>query len=218
MPNAKSPDAVIIDYGVGNLFNVQRALDLLGASSVISGKPEDILSAKKLILPGVGAFEAGMRYLNERGLVSAIRKRAAEGCPVLGICLGMQLLMTHSEEGGSHDGLNLIAGKVRRFQAPNNGQSYKIPQIGWNRLTLASKGGNWRDTLLNGLDEAPCMYFVHSYCVYPESAQAWLAQTEYGQDRFCSVLLQDNIQGCQFHPERSGEMGLRILKNFISKK
>lgn len=214
MQNAKDTDVVIIDYGVGNLFNVQRAFSLIGARSVISSNPKDILSARRLLLPGVGAFESGMRHLHEYALVEAIRERASDGCPVLGICLGMQLLMSRSEEGGAHQGLDLIKGQVRRFQNPtNSGFFYKIPQIGWNALQQVSHP---QEVFLEGIGEDPYVYFVHSYCVYPEDTSVWLASTDYGRDQFCSVLAKGKLFGCQFHPERSGEQGLRILKNFIA--
>lgn len=218
------PDVVIIDYGVGNLFNVQRAFKHWDVDSIISRDPEVIQTAKKLLLPGVGAFEAGMQYLRDYALVEIIREYAASGRPLLGICLGMQLLMSQSDENGLHDGLDLVRGRVVRFQASTEGMDrFKIPQIGWNALKRpsgmgsdATSGDRWRDTVLDSLGDEPYVYFIHSYFVVPDDSSVVVAVTDYGKDKFCSVLKKDNLTGCQFHPERSGEMGLKILKNFIS--
>jgi imidazole glycerol-phosphate synthase subunit HisH len=191
---------------------------------VISRDPDEVQYASKLILPGVGAFETGMEHLTEYGLVDAVKQFAASGKPMMGICLGMQLLMSTSYEKGVHQGLNLIPGKVTHFREPENGDNFfKIPQIGWNSLQTTGgsvKNGThpWKSTILEGLVDDPFMYFLHSYCVNPEDTSYRMAETEYGHDRFCSVIKKDNIVGCQFHPERSGDQGLHILKNFVSGK
>ncbi len=213
----------IVDYGVGNLFNVKRAFQSLGIDSIITDDPNQIKEASRLLLPGVGAFETGMRHLKERSLIEAIIEFAESGRPVLGICLGMQLLMTQSEENGLHEGLNIIQGSVVRFRSSNAGQeSYKIPQIGWNSLSRPNvdhrqrEDDVWCNSILRDLENESFVYFVHSYTVKVEDPADCLALTHYGQDRFCSVLAKGNIFGCQFHPERSGPTGLKILENFIS--
>lgn len=207
-------EVVIVDYGVGNLFNVQRALGSLGVHSSLSTDKKEILNAKRLLLPGVGAFEEGMRHLREQGLVDILKQFAASEKPMMGICLGMQLLMSSSEENGQHAGLDLIPGQVLRFQEPLPKTPYKIPHIGWNSLR-PGEGAFWDKSLLEGLEQEPFMYFVHSYFVKPQDPRLALAVTSYGRDVFCSVIRQKNIVGCQFHPERSGDQGLQILKNFI---
>ena len=224
---AINSNIVIIDYGLGNLFNVQRAIEALGNRSVvISDSQKEIIEADKIILPGVGAFKDGMNGLRQQGLVETISEFADSGRSVLGICLGMQLFMTESEEQGIHKGLNLIKGKVVRFREPDeSGYGYKIPHIGWNSLKVPYSSDNlqsdisdaWADTFLNELNSKPFMYFVHSYIVVVDNSADCIATTDYGRDEFCSVVMKDNISGCQFHPERSGPAGLSILKNFILK-
>lgn len=224
----KKEKVVIVDYGLGNLFNLQRAIEKVGGESEISENREQILNADKLLLPGVGAFEKGMKGLNDCGLTSTIIEFANSGRQILGICLGMQLLMSYSEEHGLHKGLGLIKGRVVRFkESIQGGELYKIPQIGWNILKLpeqlqkVDKFGkpikylHWKETILKDLADALFMYFLHSYIVVLDNPEDCLASTEYGQDKFCSVVGKDNIVGCQFHPERSGNKGLKILKNFI---
>jgi len=205
----------IVDYGVGNIFNIQRAFDSAGAKTFITGDRKKILEAPRLLLPGVGAFEAGMRHLDESGLTDVVREFARTGKPVLGICLGMQLLMTRSHENGVREGLGLIGGEVLPLKITG---SLKVPQIGWNSLRApngANGGGDpWRGTLLSGIDVSSEMYFIHSYYAAPEVPSERVAMTEYGDNLFCSVVKKGNITGCQFHPERSSEWGLKLLKNF----
>lgn len=213
---------VIIDYGLCNLFSIRCACEYLGADVVISGDKNLILNAERVILPGVGAFAVGMDNLKKRGLVSVVNEVVNSGRPFLGICLGMQMLMTTSEEGGCWDGLNLIKGRVLRFSFSHDYKNLKIPHINWNTLKPSlveqnRKNDFWHGTLLEGLKENSDMYFVHSYYVHPENKEDCLATTQYGNIEFCSVIRKNNIMGCQFHPERSGEMGLGILKNFIFK-
>lgn len=210
---------VIVDYGLGNLFSVQRALNKIGVSdSVISSEKAAIENADRLILPGVGAFGDGMDNLRKRDLVSSIRSYAESGRPLLGVCLGMQLIMSESEEFGVHEGLNLVPGRVVRLQAHEEERA-KIPQIGWNSLHApdekSSHRGPWNKTVLSGVEEGAFMYFLHSYMVVPHDSKACLATTQYGGNRFCSVLRQGNMTGVQFHPERSGPVGLRIYRNFV---
>ena len=215
MPNSK---VAIVDYGIGNLFNVQRALELLGADAVISSKPADILAAERVVIPGVGAFAEGMKGLHERGLVGPIREFAGSGRPILGICLGAQLMLTHSEEHGTHEGLDLLKGIVVALREPApGGENYKIPQIGWNSLNLPDYASSslWDKTILRGIPEESEVYFLHTYINNLHDSRASIAVTEYGHDRFCSVFQSKNISGIQPHPERSGEVGLRILRNFL---
>ena len=210
------PDLVIVDYGMGNLFNVRIMFEDLGASCLISNKKKDIQGASHLVLPGVGAFASGMENLRKHGLAEEIVRYAGDGRPFLGICLGMQLLMTESEEHGKHEGLNLIPGRVVRFREPEpDGPRHKIPQVGWNSLRSPS-GNGWQDSVLSGLAQNACLYFIHSYRVVPDDSAHVLALTTYGRDEFCSVLQAGNIGGCQFHPERSGPAGRMILESFLA--
>ena len=216
-------EVTIIDYGMGNLFNVVRAFERLGCTLNITNDYNKIMKSDRLLLPGVGAFEDGINDLKDNGLDNALKEFGQTGRPLFGICLGMQLLMTYSEENGIHDGLDLIEGKVVRFSDTNvESNINKIPQMGWNALQPPNKIENgtgkifWKDSILNNLEETPYMYFVHSYFVVPEDNKICLAETTYGKDLFCSVFQKDQIIGCQFHPERSGEEGLKIIRNFIN--
>jgi len=188
------------------------------AGSIISNKKSDIDSADRLILPGVGAFRDGMNNLNELGLVATIRDFAASGKPVLGVCLGMQLLMSESEEFGRHDGLDLLQGRVRMLN-PGEDRRFKIPHIGWNSLHGGEVGSGsehqWQDTVLRDVAVGSSMYFVHSFVVQPDDPSVITARTRYGEDEYCSVLKSGNITGAQFHPELSGEDGLSLYRNFI---
>lgn len=193
---------VVIDYGLGNLASVKNALTKLGIPVAISDKPQDIKKAKALILPGVGAAGEGMKNLKEKGLDKLIIEEVNAGKPILGICLGMQLLLSSSEEGDVNC-LDLIKGKVRKFQT-----TLKIPEIGWNQVEVNNKSD-----LLGGITDNGYFYFVNSYYCDPEDKEVIKGITEYDQ-RFCSVLEKNNIFGVQFHPERSGDSGLQLLKNF----
>ena len=210
---------VIVDYGLGNLFSVERALNHVGAGETkISYEKRDIENADRIVLPGVGAFGDGMTNLRDRGLVVAIQDFAKSGRPLLGVCLGMQLIMSQSEEFGLHDGLDLVSGNVRRFESDPSGR-FKIPHIGWNELEKSNgyskRSVAWEKTALDNIDEGASMYFNHSYIVMPDDKSVSLATTSYGNDRYCSVLKKDNITGAQFHPELSGEDGLKIYRNFV---
>ncbi|MBI2020917.1 imidazole glycerol phosphate synthase subunit HisH [Candidatus Giovannonibacteria bacterium] len=203
----------IVDYGVGNLHSLKRAVNFLGAAAEISEDAEDILNADALILPGVGSFEAGMRGLRVRGLTKAIQKFAQGERPVLGICLGAQIMLSRGQEFGSHEGLNLISGEVVHFPKLENNE--KIPHVGWNKIYPNTKT-SWKNSILNSFDAQMEMYFVHSYILKPEKDENILSLTRYGGYEFCSAVKKGNIYGCQFHPEKSGEAGLEILKNFVS--
>ena len=163
-------------------------------------------------MPGVGAFEDGIKDLKANNLDNVIKEFTQTGKPLLGICLGMQLLMTSSKENGHHNGLDIISGDVVRFKDPHYERSkYKIPQIGWNELLkpdkkqCSSSNNNWNNSILNGLGKKPYVYFLHSYYVIPDDASICVGQTLYGRDLFCSVFQKENIIGFQFHPERSGD-------------
>jgi glutamine amidotransferase len=195
----------LIDYGGSNLRSVYKALEFVGAEVTIATQADEIARADKLILPGVGAFGAGMKAIRERYLEHAIRERAAQGVPLLGICLGMQLLFERSEEMGQHYGLGLIEGSVKRFPAGGP----KIPHMGWNQI---EHDGCHR--LLKGVQPGAYTYFVHSYFCQPADRGMIIAQTDHGK-RFGAIIARDNIFGIQFHPEKSQQVGLTILRNFV---
>ncbi len=197
----------IVDYGVGNLRSVQKALERVGAMAVVTSDPAALDAAQGVVLPGVGAFGDGMDSLRARHLVEPVLRQARSGKPLLGICLGMQLLFDESEEMGLHQGLGLLAGRVVRFPEGD----LKVPHIGWNQLRMA--GSRAEMALLEGIVEGAHAYFVHSYYVAPEEPGDILATTEYGVE-FASVVGQGTIYGAQFHPEKSQEVGLRLLENF----
>jgi imidazole glycerol-phosphate synthase subunit HisH len=195
----------IINYGLGNLHSVQKALSFVGSEVVVTDDPQTILEAEKIILPGVGAFAIGMEGLESRGLVSVIREVAATRKPLLGICLGMQLLFKESEEKGQHRGLGLLPGKVVLFQQPK----LKVPQIGWNQIEVVKDS-----KLMKGIQDSDYVYFNHGYYCLPEDVEDWLTMTEYGLN-FASSVERENLYGVQFHPEKSQKVGLQILKNFV---
>lgn len=194
----------IIDYGMGNLRSVEKALESLGAAVVVTGDPQVVREADGVILPGVGAFGDAMENLRAQDLIPAIQEVVAAGKPFLGICLGMQLLFTTSEEHGLHQGLNLIPGRVRRFQG-----DFKIPHIGWNDLTLHQESA-----LLTGVQNGEYVYWVHSLFLEPEDRKVLLASTDY-YGEVPGIVGQGNVFGIQFHPEKSSAVGLRMLKNFV---
>lgn len=194
----------IIDYGMGNLQSVSAAVQRLGHDYIITSDEKELLAADGAILPGVGAFGDAMAHLREAGLVEAVRKFAASGKPLLGICLGMQLLFSTSEEHGLNDGLGLLPGKAIRF----NG-SLKVPHMGWNRLDFKADS-----PLFHEIPEGH-VYFVHSYHVIPERAEDLLAVTDY-EHPVTAIVGRDNVYGMQFHPEKSGSIGMQLLNNFLS--
>ena len=219
--SSNKPDVSIINYGINNLKSVSMAFHKLGKTYKIIEDYRDILSAKCLILPGIGAFGDGMEELRKRGLIEPIRRKIDEGTPIFGICLGMQMLFTESEEFGIHKGLNLIPGRIISFKQPNNVniKGYKVPHMGWNEILKPSEGKiindrNWNNTILTGIKERSDVFFVHSFFPEPENKSDILAKTIYGNYEFCSVVNNNNISGTQFHPEKSGRIGLQILKNF----
>jgi len=199
----------IVDYGMGNLFSVQQALAHVGLEATITAEAGRLMSADAVILPGVGAFGDAMAELTRRDLVTPLREAVASGKPVVGICLGMQLLMSESLEFGRHRGLGFIEGDVVRLTGP------KVPQVGWNRIWLVDRG-SWDGTLLEGLPEGAYFYFVHSFYVRPMEAALTLSTTRYGSVEFCSSLRRGNVFACQFHPERSGPAGLALYRNLAT--
>lgn len=206
----------VVDYGAGNIFSVSRAVEHFGAEVVLSGDPVVIRDAERLILPGVGAFANGMQGLRERGLVEPVREYAASGRPFLGICLGMQMMVERSEEFGSHEGLGILPGRVMRIAGKDSqGTPMKIPHIGWNRLTMPERRATWRGTILEGLPVESGAYFVHSFSVVPAHEEDRLADTWHGDYRVSAAIQRGNVSGCQFHPEKSGPIGLRIIGNFL---
>lgn len=205
----------IIDYGMGNLLSMQRALEKNGAQVLIAANPEQILKADKLVLPGVGAFPDGMAELEKRDMVQAIHEYVKSGKILLGVCLGMQMLFEESEEIRPTSGLGLVQGKVVKFpEKHQDGSANKIPHVAWTQIEPAEIP--WEQTFLRSLTPGALMYFVHSYYALPASKLNLLAQSPFGDFHFCSVVLQDNVWGMQFHPEKSGELGLKLIKELLS--
>jgi glutamine amidotransferase len=212
----KSPRVTVIDYGVGNLLSVQRGLESCGADVVIGNKADEILKSDHVVLPGVGAFGNAMQALERLDLLSLIDEVVKQGKPFLGICLGMQLLLDESEEFGIHQGLGLIPGKVQAIPTHAiSGEALKIPHIGWNDLVEANHA-SWGNTWLNNNKSGDAMYFVHSFIANPYHQQHRLADCLYGGHRIAAVIRKDNIMGCQFHPEKSGRNGLKVLSSFLN--
>ena len=193
----------IIDYGVGNLRSVEKAFAATGCEAIISYDESVLRKAQRLVLPGVGAFAACMKALKERGFDELVKERAKDGTPLLGVCVGMQLLFDESEEFGSTRGLGLLRGSVRRF----NG-ALVVPHVGWNRIQQTQA-----HQLFEGIEQGAFCYFVHSFYCEPLDQTVLVGETEYGV-RYASVVASGNVCGVQFHPEKSQEVGLRMLRNF----
>ena len=194
---------VIVDYGAGNLRSVAKALEQLGFPALVTQNPQEVLEAQGVILPGVGSSGAAMAALGERGLVEPLRQVAARGTPFFGVCLGLQLLLDDSEED-PRPCLGIVPGRVKRLPA-----SVKVPHMGWNQVSLQGD-----HPLFQGVPTGSYFYFVHSYYAEPEDAAVVLGTTEYGVT-FCSALARDNLVATQFHPEKSGPVGLRLYDNFV---
>jgi glutamine amidotransferase len=197
----------IIDYGAGNLQSVKKAFDFIGAESVITDNPDVINACDKILLPGVGSFGDAMDSMTKKGLVETVKQNAMSGKPFLGICLGLQLLFEESEESPGVEGLGIFKGKIKKFSSD---MGLKIPHIGWNSLEIKQK-----DTLFKDIPENSYVYFVHSYYLHAEDENEIATVTNYGID-FHSAVGKDNIFATQFHPEKSGDVGLQILRNFAS--
>ena len=227
------PKISIVDYGVGNLHSLNKAVKLFTDNAVITEDKDTIASSDGVILPGVGAFEAGMSGLKVRNLIDTVKNFAAAGRPMLGICLGAQLMLSKGFEFGEFDGLGIVPGKVTHF--PELPEKEKIPHIGWNHIYLVRNlmprasavprterisnevNSPWENTILDGIPENANVYFVHSYILVPDDPSNILALANYGGYEFCAAIRKGNIYGCQFHPEKSGPIGLNIIKNFIEK-
>ena len=204
----------VIDYGMGNLRSVQKALEVAGAKTRVTSKPADFKKCDKLVFPGVGAFGDAMKELKRLGLVEPIKEAIARGKPFLGLCLGLQLLFEKSEEAPGVKGLGLLRGEVKRFKFKNT--RLKIPHMGWNDIAK-TENRKPRTEILDGVPNSSYMYFVHSYHAKPGDRKVILTTTDYGI-KFVSGICKDNIYGFQFHPEKSQSVGLRILKNFVRLK
>jgi glutamine amidotransferase len=204
----------IIDYGLGNLYSLEKALRLFTDNVVITSEPKIIASANGVILPGVGAFLAGMREIESRGLVEPIMNFSKSGKPMLGICLGAQLMLSKGFEFGEHEGLGLVPGTVEIFPKSVS-DIEKIPNIGWLEVSPATKM-EWKGTIMNGVADKSSVYFVHSYIMKPEDTADILTVAEYGGLTFCAGIKKGNVYGTQFHPEKSGEVGLKIIENFVN--
>lgn len=204
---------VIVDYGLGNLFSIDQACRHLGYSTKLSSDPNTILGASNLILPGVGSFEIAMKQLNHYNLIETINKFVKSGKPIMGVCLGMQLLFDKSSEFGEHNGLGFIKGNVVKFPEYVKDCKIRIPHIGWNKIY--KNKFNWENTPLENTKNDSLMYFVHSYYVQPELEENILTKTNYSEFEFCSSVRKENIFGFQFHPEKSGKDGLIIYENFL---
>jgi imidazole glycerol-phosphate synthase subunit HisH len=222
---SESLNVAILDYGLGNLFSVKHACEHAGMQATITAAHDEILKADAVILPGMGAFGDAMESLRRLDLISPLRDVVAAGKVLIGVCLGMQLLMSESFEFGTHQGLGLIEGAVVKFDNPVEGPTkLKVPQIEWNNIYRHSydhdgNGKNcdsWKGSPLEGVAEGEYMYFVHSYHARPESTEVILSVSRYGQIEFCSSFQHQNIFAFQFHPERSGSEGLKIYRNLKS--
>jgi len=204
----------ILDYGIGNVKSMANALERIGVNPLLTRNETEILKADALIFPGVGAFSKGMNNLNEFNLRDLIFKFVETGKPFLGVCLGMQLLLNESDEFGTTPGLGLIKGKVTTMPLPSDSQ-FKLPHISWNGINIPT-AGRWDNTILSQTPENADVYFVHTFVAMPTNPTDILSTTEYGGITFCSAIHHKNVYGVQFHPEKSGEVGLGILRNFVS--
>jgi len=208
-------DVTVIDYGVGNMLSVQRGLEMSGATVTVTSDPEVLLKSRRIILPGVGAFANAMNALQERGLVEVINEIASNNIPLLGICLGMQMLLDESEEFGTTKGLGLIPGRV--IPIPNLtqlGEVQKIPHIGWNSLKPVEKT-TWDNPIHKYTHPGEFVYFVHSFMAEPSSKEHLIADCNYGGHSIAATIGYKKVFGCQYHPEKSGRTGLNILRSFL---
>lgn len=210
-------NVLVVDYGVGNLLSVTRALEDCGASVRLSSSPDDIATAERVVLPGVGAFGDCVAQLKKCNLFDAIYDYCMDDRPYLGICVGMQMLMDFSEEFSVHQGLKIIPGKVSAMSnAGKDGTLMKIPVIGWHALNAFGPLDRWDGTILQNTPEGTDVYFVHSYCVCPDHESDVIATVDYNGNAITAVVGRGNVYGCQFHPEKSGPAGLQVLKTFLS--
>ena len=209
----KKSKIAILDYGLGNVKSISNAFDNIGVIPILSKDRDVVMESSALVLPGVGAFAKGMENLEKNNLVSIIYDFVKTSKPFLGICLGMQMLLEKSEEFGETEGLGLIKGKVKKMSINGNSLD-KLPHVSWNELSEPSQG-RWKGTLLNDSSLLTDVYFVHTFVASPENKKDVLATTNYGNTEFCAAVHSKNVYGTQFHPEKSGKAGLKMLKNFI---
>lgn len=205
-------EVVIIDYGIGNVKSIKNAFEKIGVVAKLTRNRDEILDAIGVVLPGVGAFAHGMSKLNSFGLSNTVREVAQAGTPLLGICLGMQLLFSRGTEFGEHEGLNIIPGKVLKLPLCDT-EEQKLPHVSWNELTVKNHS-KWSNTILDGVRENTSMYFVHSFHAQPENSDAVLSATVFSNAEFCSTVKMNNVYGCQYHPEKSAQEGLKVISNF----
>jgi glutamine amidotransferase len=210
-----SIEVTVLDYGIGNQLNVLRALEHCGAQvKVVKHATPEAADAARLVLPGVGAFGDGMAEMRARGFDDLVRRFAQTGRPFLGICVGMQVMFDASEEMGEHQGIGLLAGRVKAVPAAGaTGLPHRIPHIGWRPLEPASA---WEGTILHNVRPRDRVYFVHSFAAQPQQQGARLAEVDYDGVPICAAVHRDNLFGCQFHPERSAETGLSVLRQFLT--
>lgn len=213
----KEKSISLVDYGIANLLNVKRAFEYCGATVTIIEEPGHVTGADRLVVPGVGSYENCINEINQRGFADAIHRFCDTGRPMLGICVGMQILFDASEEFGEHQGLGILPGRVKAIpNATVAGESLRVPHIGWNELCEPEQGREWEGTLLEPFSkQQPAMYFVHSFSAHPQDESDRLADCIYGGHRICAAVQRDNIMATQFHPERSGENGLAIVQRFL---
>ncbi len=212
-----NPEVVLIDYGVGNIESVKRGFEYCGAKVRLSRIPEEITSADRVVLPGVGAFQDGMNSLRSLGLIEAIAELKHRNIPLLGICLGMQLLLDQSEEFGVTAGLGLIPGRVVPVPSKTtDGQKNKIPNVGWREVMPLNGQDQWIGTTLENNQVGESFYFVHSFMVKPKDSEVNIAECMYGGHKISAVISRNRITGCQFHPEKSGRSGLKLLNTFMN--
>ena len=202
----------LIDYGMGNLHSVAKALEKVGAQVELVKQADDIAKYDRIVLPGVGAFRDCMATLKTTGMADALKETVAKGTPLLGICLGMQVLMTRSYEFGVHAGLNLIEGEVKHFPETHVERGFKIPHMGWNDVVLPNRQVH---AVLQGIHQGDQAYYVHSYYCAPRNPDELLAACSYGDFPFAAVIGRDNILGMQFHPEKSQKVGMSLLQGFV---
>lgn len=207
----------LVDYGMANLLNVARAFEHCGAAVRVVETQEDVLAAERLVVPGVGAFRDCLDELRRRGFDDALRRYVDSGRPMLGICVGMQALFDISEEFGEHQGLGILPGRVRAVpRQAVDGTAQRLPHIGWSHLVEPETGRRWSGTLLEPfLGQRPAVYFVHSFEAEPLNPADRLADCIYGGHRVCAAIQRGNLMATQFHPERSGEIGLKVLRRFL---
>jgi glutamine amidotransferase len=209
----EAPLVAVVDYGMGNLFSVKRACEEVGLRAAVTTSAREVASAAAVIVPGIGAFADAIATLERLDLVSVLRDVAASDTPFLGVCLGMQLLMTESHEFGRHRGLGVIDGEVLSLRAALGADGSKVPHVGWSRVHAGARRAEWASSLLDGVPDDAYMYFVHSFYVAPVRPDVVLATTEYGGFEFCSSVRRGNVFACQFHPERSGPEGLAVYRS-----